>query len=66
MSREKVFVTNITKDKLKHMSDDIWLHEVICDCTSENGITEKQTCRIFSYKEYEDVMTKGYYECVCD
>lgn len=58
----RVFVTNITKDEKKHMVDDIWLHEVICDCTIEHGVTEKQTCRIFSNKEYADVMSKGYYE----
>jgi len=58
----RVFVTNITSDKEKHMIADIFLHEVICDCTVENGSTEYQTCRIFSYKEYDDVIKRGYYE----
>jgi len=57
----RVFVTNIISDKEKHMIEDIFLHEVICDCTVENGTAEYQTCRIFSYKEYDDVINKGYY-----
>lgn len=58
----KVFVTNITSDKEKNIIEGIFLHEVICDCTVENGTTEHQTTRIFSYREYDDVIKKGYFE----
>lgn len=55
-------MTNITKDTIEDMGYDIFCHHVICDCTIENGETEKQVDRIFSKKEYEDVINKGYYE----
>lgn len=62
MNYEKVFVTNITKDTNIDMGCGVWLHHVICDEVIENGKTEKQVYRIFSNKEYEDVINKGYYE----
>lgn len=58
----KVFVTNISKDINTDMGYGVWLHHVICDCTIENGETEVQAYRIFSKKEYDDVISKGYYE----
>lgn len=58
----KVYVTNIKKDELVKMTDEISLHRVICDCTVEGSTqTNKEVCRIFSYKEYEDVSKYGYY-----
>lgn len=58
----KVLVTNISKDINTDMGYGVWLHHVICDCTIENGETEVQAYRIFSKKEYDDVISKGYYE----
>jgi len=58
----RVLVSNITKDTNTDMGYGVWLHHVICDCTYENGITDKQAYRIFSYREYDDVISKGYYE----
>lgn len=58
----KVFVTNITQDTNTDMGYGVWLHHVICDCTIENGETEEQAYRIFSKKEYDDVINKGYFE----
>lgn len=58
----KVLVTNISKDINTEMGYGVWLHHVICDCTYENGETEVQAYRIFSKKEYDDVISKGYYE----
>ena len=60
--KTKVFVTNITEDTKTDMGYGVFLHHVICDCTIENGDTEKQAYRIFSKKEYNDVKKKGYYE----
>ena len=62
MKHTKVFVTNITKDINTDIGYGVWLHHVVSDCTTENGLTEIQTYRIFSKKEYEDVINKGYYE----
>lgn len=62
MKYAKVFVTNITKDTNTDMGYGVWLHHVVCDCTVEGGKLEKQAYRIFSKKEYTDVMSKGYYE----
>lgn len=62
MKYAKVFVTNITKDTNTDMGYGVFLHYVICDCTIKNGETEKQVSRIFSKREYEDVINKGYYE----
>lgn len=59
---EKVIVTNITKDTNTYMGYGVFLHHVICDCTYESGKIEKQAYRIFSNKEYNDVMNKGYFE----
>ena len=60
--KTKVFVSNITQDINTDMGFGVWLHHVICDCTIANGKTEKQASRIFSRKEYDDVITKGYYK----
>lgn len=62
MKYDKVYVTNITSDKNTNMGYGVWLHHVICDCTVENGETEKQVYRIFSRQEYDDVINHGYYE----
>lgn len=62
MKYDKVYVTNITSDKNTNMGSGVWLHHVICDCTVENGETEKQVYRIFSRQEYDDVINHGYYE----
>lgn len=62
MKYSKVFVTNITQDTNTDMGYGVWLHHVICDCKFENGETEKQAYRIFSKKEYVNVITKGYFE----
>lgn len=66
ITKTKVYVSNITKDINTDMGYGVFLHHVVCDCTIENGETEKQAYRIFSKKEYEDVMTKGYYEIVVE
>lgn len=58
----KVLVTNISRDINTDMGYGVWLHHVVCDCTIENGETEEQVYRIFSKKEYDDVISKGYYE----
>ena len=39
----------------------IFLHHVICDVRIDNGEKESQVYRIFSKKEYEDVINKGFY-----
>lgn len=62
MKCAKVFVTNITQDTNTNMGYGVWLHHVICDCTIKNGETEEQSYKIFSEKEYDDVINKGYFE----
>ena len=57
-----VFVTNMTKDTYTDMGNGVWLHHVVCDCILAGGETERQVYRIFTPKEYADVMSKGYYE----
>lgn len=59
MSKEKVYVTNITSDEVQMMYGYVF-HKVICDCSNETFI-EKQVCRIFSPPEYQSVKEKGYY-----
>lgn len=61
-NKAKVFVTNIVSDKKIELVKDIHAHKVICDCTVEGStFTERGTCRIFSYQEYDDVVTHGFY-----
>lgn len=56
----RVFVTNIKSDEI--IQDIILLHKVICDCTIEGtDNTEKEVCRIFSIKEYGNVLKYGFY-----
>lgn len=62
MKYAKVLVTNILKDTNTDIGYGIKLHHVVCDCTIEGGQTEKQAYRIFSKREYESVMSNGYYE----
>lgn len=62
MKCAKVYVTNITQNTNMNMGYGVWLHHVICDCTIKNGETEEQSCKIFSEKEYDDVINKGYFE----
>lgn len=57
----KVYVSNITKDTKTPGGPGLWLHHLVCDCTVEDGETEKQAYRIFNEQEYADVMSKGYY-----
>lgn len=59
MSKDKVYVTNITSDEVQMMYD-YEFHKVICDCSNES-YTEKQVCHIFSLSEYRSVKEKGYY-----
>lgn len=55
----RVFVTNIKSDEI---IPDTFLHKVICDCTIERTYdTEKETCRIFSCEEYDNVQKYGFY-----
>ena len=50
-----------TKDINYDMGFGIFLHHVICDVRIDNGEKESQVYRIFSKKEYEDVINKGFY-----
>ena len=57
----KVYVTNITSDTIQDAGRGVFLHHVVCDCTVEGGVTEKQVYRIFNEREYADVISKGHY-----
>ena len=60
----KVMVTNIVSDEIIELVENIFAHQVVCDCTVEGSeFTEKSVCRIFSREEYDDVSKHGFY-CV--
>ena len=61
----KVYIFNITSDTLKTDGrpeiSNLKLHELICDRQIENGALEQQVVSILDFKEYQSVVSNGYY-----
>lgn len=59
---EKVYVTNITSDKII-AADYIpsGLHKMVCDCRYESGLNEYQVVRILYPSEYQCVKSFGFF-----
>ncbi|SFH70859.1 hypothetical protein SAMN04487830_10611 [Pseudobutyrivibrio sp. OR37] len=61
----KVYITNITSDVLntdgRTEISNLKLHKLICDRQIENGALERQVVSILDFKEYQSVLSNGYY-----
>ncbi len=60
MPKKKIYIKEILSDELVKATGDLYLRQLMFTTTNKKG-EEVTVCRIFSSKEYKQVLVKGYY-----